>query len=311
MTEKASRVNLLHQTQVFLQGIFYWSWKEILTSLKNCEPFFSSAEACGLIEKLLGSLLTKIAQNSDVNLLSVSSSSTSSSPETARSLSSQTVCNSFSSRKASAWWFQDLTILSPKIIEQFLRALGAYGSDNNNLVLTRFLLHYLKTTLHSNGSKNISNEYAGLADTAIHGVVSMGNTAFSCRGLFWVLRIVSGFGPSRERRAALERLIAEMLDHATLDDLLVSGEGNGGVYDVNLVLRLIRLFVHYSDKVPLQNMKKVGELVDMYLGEIGPDPNLKISKFLGVAESLPDFARDDFDQVYRAIDIYLQVILLP
>ncbi|KAL8513621.1 hypothetical protein ACS0TY_012922 [Phlomoides rotata] len=40
--------------------------------------------------------------------------------------------------------------------------------------------------------------------------------------------------------------------------------------------------------------------------EIGPNPSLNITKFLGVAESLPDCARDSFDQVYRAIDIYLQ-----
>ncbi|KAI3467868.1 hypothetical protein Pfo_024531 [Paulownia fortunei] len=308
MTEKVSRINLLHQTEVFLEGIFYWSWNEVLTCLKNCEPFFCYAESCGLIHKLLCSLLAKIAQNSDVNFLSVSSSSSSSSPETARSLSSPAVCNGSSSRKSWAWWFQDLTILSPRIIEQFLRALGSYGSDNNNLVLTRFLLHYLKTALHSNGSsaRHVSTDYGGLADTAVHGVVLMGKTAFSCRGLFSVLRIVSGFGLSRECRAALERLIGGMLDQATLDDLLVSGGGNGGVYDVNLVLRLIRLFVHYYDKVSLDKMKKVGELIDMYLGEIGPDPNLKISKFLGVAESLPDCARDSFDQVYRVIDIYLQ-----
>ncbi|KAI3453278.1 hypothetical protein Pfo_009941 [Paulownia fortunei] len=306
MTEKVSSINLLHQTGVFLEGIFYWSWNEILTCLKNCEPFFPCAESCDLIEKLLCSLLAKIAQNSDVNFLSVSSSSSSSSPEMARGLSSQVVCNGSSSRKAWPWWFQDLTILSPKIIELFFRALGSYGSDNNNLVLTRFLLHYLKTALHSNGSRNVSTEYSGLADTAAHGVVLMGKTAFSCRGLFSVLRIVSSFGLSRERRTALERLIGGMLDQAMLDDLLVSGGGNGGVYDVNLVLRLIRLFVHYNDKASLNKMKKVGELIDMYLGEIGPDPNLKISKFLGVAESLPDCARDSFDQVYRAIDIYLE-----
>ncbi|KAL0336636.1 UNVERIFIED_CONTAM: BTB/POZ domain-containing protein [Sesamum radiatum] len=307
MSEKASPVNLLHQTEEFLDGVFYWSWNEIVTCLKNCDPFFSCAESCGLIQKLLCSLLVKIAQNSDVSLLSFSSSSSSSSPETARSLNSPVICNGSTSRKAWAWWFQDLTVLSPKIIEHFLRALGSFGSHNNNLVLTRFLLHYLKTALHSNdGSiRYASTEYRGLADTAVHGVVLMGKTAFSCRGLFWVLRIVSGFGLSREGRAALERLIGGMLDQATLDDLLVSGR-NGGVYDVNLVVRLIRLFVHYYDKVSLEKMKKVGELIDMYLGEIGPDPNLKISKFLGVAESLPDCARDSFDQVYRAIDIYLQ-----
>ncbi|KAL0287367.1 UNVERIFIED_CONTAM: BTB/POZ domain-containing protein [Sesamum angustifolium] len=309
MSEKASRVNLLHQTEVFLEGIFYWSWNEILTCLKNCDPFFSCAESCGLVEKLLSSLLAKIAQNSDVNFRSVSSSSSTSSPDTTPGLRSPPVCSRSSTRKAWAWWFQDLTILSPKIIEQFIRASWACGSDNNNynnLVLTRFLIHYLKTAHHSNGSKSVLEEYSGLAGTAVNGVVSMGKTAFSCRGLFWVLRIVSGFGLSRERRTALERLIGGMLDQATLDDLLVSGGGNGEVYDVNLVVRLIRLFVHYNDKMSLHKMKKVGELIDMYLVEIGPDPNLKISKFVGVAQSLPDFARDSFDQVYTAIDIYLQ-----
>ncbi|KAL0420437.1 UNVERIFIED_CONTAM: BTB/POZ domain-containing protein [Sesamum latifolium] len=180
MSEKASPVNLLHQTEEFLDGVFYWSWNEIVTCLKNCDPFFSCAESCGLIQKLLCSLLAKIAQNSD-------------------------------------------------IIEHFLRALGSYGSQNNNLVLTRFLLHYFKTALHSNGGsiRYAATEYRGLADTAVHGVVLMGKTAFSCRGLFWVLRIVSGFGLSREGRAALERLIGGMLDQATLDDLLVSGGMEG------------------------------------------------------------------------------------
>ncbi|KAK4484080.1 hypothetical protein RD792_011300 [Penstemon davidsonii] len=303
MTEK--KESLLHQTQVFLEGIFYWSWNEIITCLKNCDLFFSYADSYGLIDKLLCSLLAKIAQNSDLNFLSVSSSPSSSSPDT---ITSSTI-----SRKAAwAWWFQDLNILSPKIIQHFLKALGAYGNDNNNLVLTKFLLQYLKTSsLHLKNTTVQKHEYEGLADTVVHGVVLMGKSSFSCRGLFWVLRIVSGFGISKERRAELERLIGGMLDQATLDDLLVSsrggGGGNGGVYDVNLVIRLIRLFVqYYNEEVSFEKLKKVGELVDMYLGEIGPDSNLKISKFLGVAESLPDCARDSFDQVYGAIDSYLQ-----
>ncbi|KAI7724703.1 hypothetical protein M8C21_004580 [Ambrosia artemisiifolia] len=117
----------------------------------------------------------------------------------------------------------------------------------------------------------------------------------------------SGFGLSRECRGGLERLIGGVLDQAKVDDLLVSNNniGSSGVYDVNLVLRLIR----ESNKVEgvcLERMKKVGGLVDKYLGEIAPDQNLKISKFLGVAESLPDCARDCFDGVYKAIDIYLE-----
>ncbi|XP_055806376.1 BTB/POZ domain-containing protein At3g19850-like isoform X2 [Solanum dulcamara] len=289
-----SSFNLLHQTETFLEGLFNWSWKDILTSLKACETFFSFAHSCGLIQKLINSLLAKIAQNSDVGLLFASSSS---SPD-ARTPSSS---SSSSSTNKLAWWFEDMTILSPSTIEQFLKTLGAFGSDNNNLVLTRFVLHYLKTAAHCKGINKISS-YTGLADTAVHGVVLMGKTAFSCRSLFWVLRIVSVFGLGRECRCRLEKLIGGLLDQATLDDLLICGN-NGGAYDVNIVVRLIRLFVRRDSKI---GMTKVGRLIDKYLREIAPDQSLKISKFLGVAESLPDYARDTYDGVYRAIDIYLE-----
>jgi NPH3 family len=138
----------------------------------------------------------------------------------------------------------------------------------------------------------------------------MGRTAFSCRGLFWVLRVVSNLGLSRECRYKLETLMGLVLEQATLDDLLVSGSTEGvGVYDVNLVLRLVRVFVSSEEggDVPSQRMKKVGRLIDKYLAEISPDQGLKVQKFLGLAESLPDGARECYDGVYRALDIYLEV----
>ncbi|EMS51439.1 Coleoptile phototropism protein 1 [Triticum urartu] len=51
---------------------------------------------------------------------------------------------------------------------------------------------------------------------------------------------------------------------------------------------------------------KAGRLVDKYLAEISPDQGLRVSRFLAVAESLPDSARDCYDGVYRALDIYLE-----
>ncbi|KAK2979723.1 hypothetical protein RJ640_023433 [Escallonia rubra] len=313
MTEKVSPCNLLEQTETFLEGMFYWSWSEILISLKSCESFFLYADSSGLVQKLMFSLLAKIAQNSDVNGFFASSSSSSSfSSDTASGFRLS------SSAKATpdyrkAWWFDEMTILPPVIVESFVKSLGGYGSENNSLVLTRFLLHYLKTAAQSKGVNNNFNpsDYGGLADTAVYGVILLGKSAFSCRGLFWVLRIVSGFGLSRDCRNGLERLIGGMLDLATLDDLLVSGH-NGGVYDVNLVLRLIKVFVHSFEsnsdnkKGCGRQMSKVGRLIDRYLGEIAPDHSLKISKFLAVATSLADCARNCFDGVYRAIDIYLE-----
>jgi hypothetical protein len=61
--------------------------------------------------------------------------------------------------------------------------------------------------------------------------------------------------------------------------------------------------------LPLQTASsiKVAKLVDTYLAEIAPDANLKLSKFLALAELLPDYARTVDDGLYRAIDIYLKV----
>lgn len=315
MTERVSTRNLLKQTESFLEGLFYWSWKDVVVCLKSCESLFSYADSFGLVEKLVCALLAKIAQNSDLGLVATSSSS-SSSPDTPSgfrfSPSSKATSEStkFSS-SSKAWWFDDLAIFPPEIIEKIVHILGAFGTNNHSLILTRFLLHYLKLATHRKVNKRTQGalgskcEFLGLAETAAHGVVSAGKKAFSCRALFWVLRILCGFGLSKEGRRGLERLIGESLDEATLDDLLVSGH-DGGVYDVNLVIRLMKVFVN-SDVVSVHKLKKVGRLIDNYLGEISPDQNLKISKFLGVAESLPDPARNSFDGVYRAIDIYLEV----
>ncbi|KAL5983105.1 hypothetical protein ACLOJK_017186 [Asimina triloba] len=313
MTENFSPCNLLHQTEAFLDGLFYWTWAEILEALRASASVFAAADYSGLLPKLISSLLAKIAANSDVGL---SSSSSSSSPETPSSVAFQ-----FSScartpdsiKRASlsraSWWFDELTVLSPKIIASIATAMGRAGLDSNvSATTTKFLLHYLKTALRrrKGGSLALGSEYGSLADRAVDGVVSVSNAGFSFRGLFWVSRVVTGVGCSKEKQSRLEALIGGMVDRATLDDLLVSGHDES-VYDINLVLRLIRVFVATGeDGMGLAKMKKVGRLIDDYMAEISPDPSLKVSKFLAVAESLPDSARDCYDGVYRAIDIYLE-----
>jgi hypothetical protein len=56
-----------------------------------------------------------------------------------------------------------------------------------------------------------------------------------------------------------------------------------------------------------RSILNVGKLVDGYLGEIAHDPNLGLSSFVDLSQSVPDFARPNHDGLYRAIDIYLKV----
>jgi hypothetical protein len=323
MTEEIFSNNLMQQTQTFLDEIYNWKWNEIIVSLKSCdcEIFYTYANSYDFLEKAICVLIAKLVQNSDLNFITPSCTVLLSSSESnfakGNSFSTKvspkiTVPNWTEIQLAStiksnfpnkAWWFEDLATLPPKIIEMFLKGIGAYKSDNKNLIVTRFLLYYMKKITSSCKS---NSEYASLGETASYGVINVGDKNFSCRGLFCVLRIVSKFGISNDCRKEMEKLIGGMLEKATLDDLLVCGLYMGLYYDVSFVIRLIKLFVDINGN-DVMKMKKVGGLIDKYLIEISPDQKLKISKFLEVVECLPDFARDCFDGVYRAIDIYLEV----
>ncbi|KAJ4886954.1 BTB/POZ domain-containing protein [Raphanus sativus] len=319
MTEILCSSNLSLQTEKFLEGMFYWSWNDIVSCLKSCERVFLHADSYGLVDKLVFGVLAKIAQNSDMSQVFASSSTSSSasassmSPETAKNRSDsdkRSTSRSFSCKTSNEWWFDDMSSLGPKVIERLIKNLGAFDQDNDSLVLTRFLLHYLKTKVHSKSNSKL--EYSGLANTAVQGVIFAAKTSFSCRKILWVLRVLSGFSISKESRTGLERVIGEMLDQATLDDLLIptGGKRDKGFYDVDLVVRLLKVFVRNCSSTKEEDeslrIRRMGKLIDEYLREISPDQNLKVSKFLEVAESLPDSARDWFDGLFRAIDIYLE-----
>ncbi|KAF8081636.1 hypothetical protein N665_0873s0009 [Sinapis alba] len=312
MTEILCSSNLSLQTEKFLEGMFYWSWNDIVSCLKSCEQVFLHADSYGLVDKLVFGVLAKIAQNSDMSQVFASSSTSSSASASSMSDSDKrSTSRSFSCKTSNEWWFDDMSSLGPKIIEKLIKNLGAFDQDNDSLVLTRFLLHYLKTKVHNKPNNKL--EYSSLANTAVQGVIFAAKTAFSCRKIFWVLRVLSGFSISKESRTGLERVIGEMLDQATLDDLLIptGGKRDKGFYDVDLVVRLLKVFVRNcsteeEEEDESLRIRRMGKLIDEYLREISPDQNLKVSKFLEVAESLPDSARDWFDGLFRAIDIYLE-----
>ncbi|XP_037479969.1 BTB/POZ domain-containing protein At1g50280-like [Triticum dicoccoides] len=319
MTEEVRAGNLLAQAEAFVDdGLCYWTWADLLAAVKSCESFAADASGAGLQEKLLSALFSRIDAGAETPKSNCSTSSTcsSSSQDTVGGCPSSAAKTPESVKPSCLsggreWWYDDVASLSPPTVEKAMKLLGCYGADNRNLTLTRFLLHYLRraATLRKSDDSG-GSALACLADTAVHGVaLAGGGTAFSCRGLFSALRTVSAAGLSRECRRRLETLVGRMLDQATLDDLLVSGDG-GGVYDVSLVMRLVRVFVSSveEDGSPSssQRMRKAGRLVDKYLAEISPDQGLRVSRFLAVAESLPDSARDCYDGVYRALDIYLE-----
>ncbi|XP_022865732.1 BTB/POZ domain-containing protein At3g22104-like [Olea europaea var. sylvestris] len=107
-------------------------------------------------------------------------------------------------------------------------------------------------------------------------------------------------------------MIGLRLDQATLDNLLVPSPVRAHyLYDVNLVIRLVKSFLAKGVWcLPLSRLKKVASLVDLYIAEVAPDPHLKPSKFLALIRALPDSTRDSFDGIYHSVDLYLETDFL-
>ena len=168
----------------------------------------------------------------------------------------------------------------------------------NHPKIAKFLLHYLKSKQNSS-----TEEKKKTIETVIDFLFFLESSPTTCKSLFGIQHFSFGLKIAKSCRAKLEKMIGGKLDEASLDNLLVPGAR--GMYDVDLVLRLVRVFV--SERSSSDRMKKVAALVDAYMGEIAPEKSLKREKFVGMLRALPDGARTSYDGVYRAVDVFLQV----
>uniref|UniRef100_A0A1J3GCF2 BTB/POZ domain-containing protein n=1 Tax=Noccaea caerulescens TaxID=107243 RepID=A0A1J3GCF2_NOCCA len=170
--------------------------------------------------------------------------------------------------------------------------------------------------------------------------------AVSCSFLLKLLKAGNILNASASSKMELARRVALQLEEATVSDLLIPPMSYKSemLYDVDIVATILEQFMVQGQvsppTSPLRGKKgmmdrrrrsrsaeninlefqesrrsssashssklKVAKLVDGYLQQIARDVNLPLSKFVALAESVPEFSRLDHDDLYRAIDIYLK-----
>ncbi|MED6110842.1 hypothetical protein PIB30_046657 [Stylosanthes scabra] len=167
--------------------------------------------------------------------------------------------------------------------------------------------------------------------------------AVSCGFVSKLLKASNILNASCSSKIELAKRVALQLEEATVNDLLIPSLSyeNDSLYDVDLVITILEEFMSQGQSPPTspprsrlaferrrsrsaENINcefqesrrsssashssklKVAKLVDRYLQEISRDVNFPLSKFIFLAEIIPDFARTDHDDLYRAIDIYLK-----
>ncbi|XP_059635793.1 BTB/POZ domain-containing protein At3g22104-like [Cornus florida] len=297
--DSSNMPNLVGQIEKYLDGINYWTWSDFLVGLKQCQnllPFMSSS--C-----ILHDFLKLFVVKHDFHTVSSPSTSSSniSSPQISFDVNADSIRNQCS---RTTWWFEDLVFMNINLFEMVIKTMISHELDHT--MICSFLFYYQKSS--SLGASPLQK--CKITETLINLLSMLDGSCISCRGLFHIFRVSSSMEKlSRCCKNKLENLIGSRLDQATLDDLLVPPPRHQScMYDVNLILRFQKSFLlKSSNRFFLYRLKKVAALMDLYMAEVAPDPGLRPSKFVALVTALPDFGRDFFDQIYQALDMYLEV----
>lgn len=343
MTEDVEKGNLVYKLDVFLNSCILNGWKDSIVTLQSTKPFHLWSEELGITSRCIEAIASKVLSNPSKVSLSHSYSR--------RGRERDDVSCNGSKTTTKGWWAEDLSELGIDLYWRTMIALKSGGKVPANLVGDALRIYaskwlpYISRNHESgeNGEKSHSNSKSRLLLESIISLLPMERTAVSCSFLLKLLKAANILRASSSSKTELARRIGVQLDEATVPDLLIPCLSNDMVYDVDVVMNILELFMLQSQSPPtspprakrgferhrrsrsanngdfelLQESRrsssashssklKVARLIDGYLKEIAKDVNLPLSKFTALAETIPEFARLDHDDLYRAIDIYLK-----
>lgn len=213
-----------------------------------------------------------------------------------------------------------------------------------NISRSRNLDNQLDSENEMDSVKEVGSKHRLLLESIVS-LLPAEKGAVSCGFLSKLLKAANILKASSSSKMELARRIGIQLEDASVGDLLIPSLSYSSemVYDVDIVMTILEQFMLQGQSPPTSPPRvkgeferrrrsrsaenidfefqesrrsssashssklKVAKLVDGYLQEIARDVNLPLSKFIAVAESIPEFARVDHDDLYKAIDIYLKV----
>lgn len=325
MIEDFSKDNLGSRAEEYIDCIVCKNLEMCVEVLQQCENLLPLADELKIVSRCIDAIASKACAEqiaSSFSRLEYSSSGR-------LHMNRHTKCE-------GDWWIEDLSVLRFDLYQRVMTAMKCRGVRPESIGAS--LMNYAQKELTKKSSLwnptsqtkvDLVSVPSGHERQVVETVISLlpvEKLAVPINFLFGLLRSAVMLDCTVASRLDLERRIASQLDIAALDDLLIPSFRHAGdtLFDVDTVHRILVNFAQQDDSEdemddasvfesdsphsPSQTaLFKVAKLVDNYLAEIAPDANLKLAKFMVIAETLPAHARTVHDGLYRAIDIYLKV----
>ncbi|XP_048422962.1 BTB/POZ domain-containing protein At5g48800-like [Pyrus x bretschneideri] len=324
MTEEYSKDNLGSRTEEYLESVVCKNLEMCVEVLQQCESLLPLADELRIVSRCIDAIASKACVEQIASSFSRLEYSSSGRLHMNRQAKSD-----------GDWWIEDLSVLRVDLYQRVITAMKCRGVRPESIGAS--LVNYAQKELTKKSSLwNMSGQtkvdgisastgHEKLVVETIVSLLPVEKLVIPINFLFGLLRSAVMLDCTIACRLDLERRIGSQLDIATLDDLLIPSFKHAGdtLFDVDTVHRILVNFSQQDDSEedmedasvfesdsphsPSQTaLFKVSKLVDNYLAEIAPDANLKLAKFIVIADALPEHARTVHDGLYRAIDIYLK-----
>ncbi|KAG2261459.1 hypothetical protein Bca4012_013794 [Brassica carinata] len=322
--EPGETENLVQRLEHFLTSCVFKSWRDSFIALQTTKALPSWSEDLGITSRCIEAIANGVNASPNDDFANVME--TGLSRNRSRRRRDESLCNG--KAENSRWWGEDLADLD---LELYRRTMVAIKSSNRN-VSPRLIGNALRIY----ASKWLPNieECSPVLESVIS-LLPTERTAVPCSFLLQLLKTTNVMNVSPTSKMELAVKAGNQLDKATVSELLIPlSDKSGMLYDVDVVTMMVKQFLSQisPERRPtstqhrrsrsedeIQEIRrslssppllvKVAKLVDSYLQEVARDANLTVSNFVELAESIPDLSRISHDDLYKAIDIYLQVHL--
>nr|XP_011460069.1 PREDICTED: BTB/POZ domain-containing protein At5g47800 isoform X2 [Fragaria vesca subsp. vesca] len=319
MTESVEKGNFVLKLEAFLNSCILEGWKDSIITLQSTVKLPDWSENLGIIRKCIDSIVEKILT-----------------PPPKVTWSYTYTRPGYNKKHhhpvPKDWWTEDISDLDIDLFRCIVTAVRSTYMLPPQLIgeaLHVYACRWLPDTtnirppLDQNSDSNQDETLMEKNRRIVDNIASMipGDQGSVSVGFLLRLLNIANYlgGVSPVTKTELLRRSSLQLEEATVNDLLIPSHSptDPEFYDIDLVLSLLQSFLmrwkRQSPAAAAENshhffrtIRKVGKIIDSYLQVVATDANMPVSKMATLAEALPDIAREDHDDIYKAINIYLK-----
>ncbi|XP_050247833.1 BTB/POZ domain-containing protein At5g48130 [Quercus robur] len=317
MTEDYCSGNLCERFDLYLNQVVLQSWDDTLIVLQKCQTLLPWSEELLLVSRCIESL----AFMACMEILD---------PErrrdqpvvTLEALASQAwSCETVKEMVSQDLWIKDLIALPFVFFKRIIGSLRRQGMKEkyvspiivfytNKWVLSKKTHQFWENSAERIGDDDTNKKVAAILQGLID-LLPMGEKASRVIPVGFYFALLSRSLEVGLRSDKLQDQIASMLHFAQVEDFFHPKMGMESISSIELATMesIISLYVSSnSDMIhtPSTRNSIVAELWDAYLSHIAPDPDMGPKRYMELIERVPISWRYNHDQLYRAMDTFLQ-----